>query len=169
MARLHNEQPEKPLGVIDMHFCRAELHDPNAKGNLCHWHCVFWTKDNLTTKEGLHVVLDRICGFISDIVRPDERKQLTKEGIFKDEHDVMCFLDTMQTFLQHKHLRRCYAMVKNGDSETEEQKLMCKVSNNYRMNPAQPGTHLSPSKLSTARRQYLFSRHWVWQSRQPSV
>ena len=127
--------PDKPLGEIDMHFCRAELQDPNAKGNLCHWHCVFWTKDNLTTKEGLHVALDRIRGFISDIVRPDERKQLIKDGIFKDEHDVICFLDTMQTFLQHKHLRRCYAMVKNRDSETEEQKLICKVSNNYRLNP----------------------------------
>jgi len=122
--------PEKLLGDIDMHICRAELQDPNAKGNLCHWQCVFWTKDNLTTKEGLHVALDHIRGFISDIVRPDERKQLIKDGIFKDKHDVMCFLDTMQTFLQHKHLCRCYAMVKNWDSETEEQKLICKVSNN---------------------------------------
>jgi len=127
--------PEQPLGDIDMHFCRAELQDPNAKGNLCHWHCVFWTKDNLTTKEGLHVALDRIRGFISDIVRPDEKKQLIKDGIFKDEHGVVCFLDTMQTFLTHKHLRRCYAMVKNRESATEEPKLMCKVSNNCRLNP----------------------------------
>lgn len=129
------KSPEQPLGEIDMHFCRAELQDPDAKGNLCHWHCILWTKDNLKSKEGLDAALDRIRGHISDIVRPNERQQLIEDGIFKNLNDVHCFLDQMQSFLNHKHLRRCYAMVRNSGEEEDVQKLVCKVSNNYQLNP----------------------------------
>ena len=64
--------PDQPLGEVTKFASRAELQE--AKANPPHFHNIFWTKDDLNTKEGLDTVLDRIRGYILDMIRPAEAK-----------------------------------------------------------------------------------------------
>lgn len=132
------ESPEEPCGDIGKFFFRFELQDSEA--NVPHIHCILWTNDNLKTKEGLDAALDRIRGFIEDILRPEERKQLIEEKVFQDETAAVRFLEMMGTILPHHHLRRCFVVAKNNETGLHEIAVKCKVPNNFQLNPS-PSEH----------------------------
>lgn len=134
------KSPEAPLGEIDLYFNRCELQGPDAEGNLPHWHLILWTKDNLSEKEGLAKALDRIRGNIEDMLRPKERDALISQGVFKCRDEIIRFLDMMRTFLKHKHYRRCFALMRDNVTEENEKKLICKVPDNWKLNPS-PAEH----------------------------
>lgn len=46
----------------------------------------------------------------------------------------------MRTILPHKHLRRCFATVRDKESGEGKMKLICKVPDNYKLNPS-PSEH----------------------------
>jgi len=131
--------PEQPIGEVDQFLFRMELQD--AKANLPHLHALIWTKDDLSTEAGLRKVLDRIRGFILDIIRPDEREKFKTMGVFDDDVAVERFLNMVQTFLTHTHTRRCYFTPKpTGDNPEPEELLRCKANNNWKDNPS-PSEH----------------------------
>ena len=133
------KSPEQPLGDILKFFFRMELQE--AMANLPHMHSILWTKDDLSTKEGMDKALDRIRGFLDDIIRPDEREEYIENGLFENEAAVTRFIEMMGTILPHKHLRRCFTLAKSSDDEGEKElKLRCKVPNNFCLNPS-PGEH----------------------------
>jgi hypothetical protein len=110
---------EHPIGEIDQFLFRMELQD--AKANLPHVHALLWTKDNLETKEGLHNALDRICGFIGDIMRPDEREKYKSMGVFEDDIAIETFLSMVQPFLTHRHTRRCLYTPRPDEDGVEQE------------------------------------------------
>ena len=127
--------PEKPIGEVVRFLFRMELQD--AKANLPHLHALLWTLDNLATEAGMEAVLDRIRGFILDIIRPDERERFKQDGVFENDDHVVRFMEMIQTFLTHSHSRRCFIRKKrkHGDTEEETYETVCKSNNNYRDNP----------------------------------
>ena len=127
-----SESPDKPLGNVTKYLFRMELQD--AQANVPHLHSLLWTTDDLTSKEGLSIALDRIRGIVDDILRPDERDQLIEEGIFESHRDVRCFLDMIEPMLKHTHQRRCFYTRHNEDTGKKEETLRCKVSDNWNMN-----------------------------------
>ena len=132
---------EQPIGHVDQFLFRMELQD--AKANLPHLHAMIWTHDDLNTPEGLATALDRIRGFILDIIRPEERERYKEEGIFEDDESVTRFLSMITTFLTHTHNRRCFIQKKRkrgGDRDPDDPtdidaELKCKSNMNYRDNP----------------------------------
>jgi hypothetical protein len=136
---------EEPMGKI-LHYCvRAEQQDGDKpvfkpKGNLPHLHGLFWTADDLSTEEGLATALDRIRGFILDIMREDEREQYVRDGILPDNAAVVRFHEMAHSMLNHKHTRRCFFLKRDQDSEIETVKLKCKANDNFICNPS-PGEH----------------------------
>ena len=127
------KSPDKPLGDVTKYLFRLELQD--AQANLPHLHSLLWTNDDIDTEEGLATAVDRIRGYINDIVRPEEAEAYKKSGIFDSDEDIWRFLDMMATILPHKHLRRCYVAMKSENSEDKEIKLQCKVTDNWKSNP----------------------------------
>jgi hypothetical protein len=131
--------PEHPIGESDQFLFRMELQD--AKANLPHVHALLWTKDELDTEEGLHKALDRIRGFIGDIIRPEEREKFKTMGVFEDDVAIETFLCMVQPFLTHTHTRRClYTPKPNDEGEEQEPVFRCKANNNRRDNPS-PSEH----------------------------
>ena len=133
------QSPEQPVGEVDQYLFRMELQD--AMANLPHIHALLWTKDDLETEEGLNRVLDRIRGFVSDFMRPDERQRYIETGVFEDNEAVQRFLSMVQTFLTHKHTRRCYVTKRSKNDENEwEHTIKCKANDNWFSNPS-PSDH----------------------------
>jgi hypothetical protein len=92
---------------------------------------LLWTKDELDTEEGLHKALDRIRGFIGDIIRPEEREKFKTMGVFEDDVAIETFLCMVQPFLTHTHTRQClYTPKPNDDGEEKEPVFRCKANNN---------------------------------------
>ena len=138
--RYITKSPEEPIGKILQSFFRFELQDADALANLPHIHSILWTADDLNDPKGLETALDRIRGFLEDILRRDEKDRFIDEKIFANEEAIVCFIEMMGNILPHKHLRRCFAVVKNKITEEEEIELKCKVTDNYKANPC-PGIH----------------------------
>ena len=126
------KSPEKPLGEVTDHFCRIELQDPSAIGNLPHVHCLFWTVHNMKLKTDRDAACDNIRGFIEDVIRPDEAEQLIDEGIMTGWEEIAEFKEMLLKILPHVHRRRCFVIVKKEGSGSEDVKLKCKVQNNWR-------------------------------------
>lgn len=135
--RYITDSPEKPLGVVDWFFFRFELQE--AMANLPHLHSILWTKDDLNTEAGLEAALDRIRGFVADIVRREEREECIRNGMFPNDEAIDRLLEMLSTILPHEHLRRCFTVVKSEEG-SEEVQYRCKVSNNYKLNPT-PSQH----------------------------
>ena len=129
---------DRPLGEIKKFVLRAELQE--AKANLPHFHSILWTTEDLDTEEGLAIVLDRIRGYVLDIIRDDEKEKYIQDGIFKNEEAILTFLEMISTVLRHKHRRRCFAVAKHKSGDGYEKRLHCKVPDNYKLNPS-PGEH----------------------------
>jgi len=136
--RYITKSKEQPLGDISKFFFRFELQE--AEANLPHVHSILWTNDDLKTEEGLNAALDRIRGFISDIIRKEEMQEYLETGLFENEKAITRFLEMMGTVLPHEHLRRCFTVTKNPDNNTDEVTLRCKVADNYSLNP-RPSEH----------------------------
>jgi hypothetical protein len=138
------KSPEEPIGKVTQYVFRFELQDgdkPHSKqrANLPHIHGLICTADNLASPEGLHAVLDRIRGFVIDIIRPEECHGYMEQGIFKDDDDIVRFQELAQSFLCHKHDRRCTITVPDIENGTTT-RLRCKANDNFKMNPS-PGEH----------------------------
>jgi len=132
------KSPEHPVGKVTKYMFRMELQD--AKANLPHLHSMLWTDDDLGTEEGLGAALDRIRGFISDIIRPAERNKFIEEGVFPDDSAVLRFMEMVQTFLSHTHERRCFIHSFDKDTGLVGATLHCKANDNFRVNPS-PSQH----------------------------
>jgi hypothetical protein len=137
--------PERPMGPIRKYCARMELQDGDSplfrpRANLPHLHSLFWTSDDLTTEAGLAIALDRIRGFILDIMRPEEREQYIQDGVLPDNDDVVRFCEMAQSMLTHRHNRRCMVVTKDNDTHLESLKMKCKANDNFAMNPS-PGEH----------------------------
>ena len=131
--------PEQPIGEVDQFLFRLELQDATA--NLPHIHALLWTRDNLQSEEGLKRVLDRIRGFILDILRPDEREHYIRTGVFEDNEAVARFLSMAETFLSHHHTRRCFvARPSQNEDGKDEVTMKCKANDNWKDNPS-PSEH----------------------------
>ena len=122
------KSPDRPLGRITRFFFRFELQEATA--NLPHLHSLLWTDDNLQTNEGLATALDRIRGTVDDIIRPDERDKYFREGVFQSHEDMLDFQDQMDSFLRHKHDRRC-KVYKQQENGTQQETLVCKVPDRW--------------------------------------
>jgi len=132
------DSPEEPIGKVTKHMFRMELQD--AKANLPHLHAMLWTEDDLDSEEGLEAALDRIRGFVTDIIRPEERKHFIEEGVFPDESAVLRFMEMVQSFLNHKHDRRCFIHSFDKNTGLPKETVRCKANDNFRVNPS-PSEH----------------------------
>ena len=143
------KSPDKPMGNVDMYLARMELQNALSdvssteisKGNLPHMHGLFWTSDNLYSRDGLHAACDRIRGSIIDIVRPQEQDKYISDGVFKTAEEADCFRATMQRFLHHEHHRRCFVMRRDKISGEFQLDKVCKVADNWRLTEAS-GDHI---------------------------
>ena len=126
------KSPEEPIGKVTDHFCRIELQDPSAIGNLPHVHCLFWTVHNMKVKKERDAACDNIRGFIEDVVRPHEAETLIDEGIMKGQEEISEFKEMLLKILPHVHRRRCFVIVRKQENDSKEVKLKCKVQDNWR-------------------------------------
>ena len=133
------QSPEQPIGPVDQYLFRLELQD--AKANVPHIHSLLWTTDDLDTEEGLNNALDRIRGFVLDFVRPHEREHYIETGVFEDNDAIQRFLSMVQTFLTHRHTRRCFVCKPSKNDEGKTVMTMkCKANDNWKGNPC-PSEH----------------------------
>jgi hypothetical protein len=117
--------PEHPIGEIDNAWHRHEIQDldidkHNKKssqsnvGNLSHLHAILWTKDDITTPEGLDKVLDRIRGSGKDLIRLDEIADLSQRNLLKKDKELSYYQQWHVRVNGHKCARRCHIPEKKG-------------------------------------------------------
>jgi hypothetical protein len=84
-----------------------------AKANLSHIHALIW----LAETESEDAILDRICGMIGDIIRPEEAEQFIAEGILKDMDDYFETREMARRVLPHSCTEWC--LKRTGPGETD--------------------------------------------------
>lgn len=134
------KSPEEPIGRIPKFLFRMELQD--AKANVPHLHSILWTADDLLSPEGLMDALGRIRGFLGDIIRPNEREEYFKKGIFKSADDIASFTAMMGQIL----LNPCpaeHSFVDIKIDHTQEAISVMQAIGAARL----PGLHAKSSKL----------------------
>ena len=138
-----SKSPDMPAGKMLQFLARVELQqawdkflDIISKGNLPHIHCLLYTDDDLSTVEGLRQACDRIRGNTDDLIRDDEAVNYISSGVFKSMTEIDDFRTTMQSFLDHKHHRRCFVLRQTEvDGQYKLQKI-CKVAENWKLTDA---------------------------------
>ena len=137
------KSPEEPAGKMEAQIARIEFQptlDANKqqvnKGNLPHMHCLFYTTDNLASEHGLQRAVDRIRGYVDDLVRPSEATRYLETGIFSSHSSIEDFKATMQRFLDHKHNHRCFVVKKSPETGHKLLVKTCKATHNWKITPA---------------------------------
>ena len=119
------QSSEMPLGKILKVWYRKEFQDLIAA--LFHLHCIFWTADDISTREGLNRVLHRIRGSIADIIQLQEIDEYMNEQNLTFEM-LLEILKCAEKFLQHTCHSRCQVPVSSPTNpRNEPRQYMCKV------------------------------------------
>ena len=135
-----SKSPDMPAGKVLQFLARLELQqawdkfqDVISKGNLPHVHCLLHTDDDVTTIDGLKKACDRIRGRTDDLIREDEAESYLSSGVFQSITEIDDFRDTMRSFLDHKHHRRCFVLKQSEVDGQYRLHKMCKVAENWKL------------------------------------
>jgi hypothetical protein len=129
----HSE--EHPLHKIDWAWCRKEFQDQAR--NPSHIHCILRTVIDVSTEQGKNLVLDKIWGSLTDLVRHDELKETEAEGMIDSTKHLQDILEDAVRFLTHTCIARCQTPKLQENGETM---FVCKRPSNWLLT-SQPHMH----------------------------
>jgi predicted GIY-YIG superfamily endonuclease len=126
---------EEPLHKIDWAWYRKEFQD--QAGNPSHIHAILKTMIDVSTKQGRDLVLDKIRGCLSDLIRFDELQTMKDEGLIDSIDCLKDILEDAIRFLIHACNVRCQVPKLQPNGETV---FVCKRPSNWLLT-TQPHTH----------------------------
>ena len=117
---------EEPLHKIDWAWYRKEFQD--QAGNPSHIHCILRTMIDISTEEGRMMVLDKIRGGLTDLIRYEELCQMKEDGVIDSINFLKDILGDAVCFLTHSCNSRCQVpkILQNGETV-----FVCKRPSNW--------------------------------------
>lgn len=101
-------------------------------GNPSHVHSIMRTTVDISTQEGLQLVLQKIRGSLEDLVHHSEAKDMVQRGLLSSLSQLHEIYEQAITYLTHTCHERC--QIQKMD-ESGENYWICKVSDNYVKSP----------------------------------
>ncbi len=121
--------PEKPFGTIEWHWNTKDYNE--ASGNLPHFHCLFWTKEDKANPDDLKFLQEKVVCSLRNFLPEEDVQRYVREGLIPNNHCATCcdILDDVNRFQQHNCAAakyRCHKRVGMGKNETQ-----CRVINYF--------------------------------------